>query len=65
MKINDLFKHDLLNTKPIILKENGGVVETSKTAHNIDLIVIALIFGITAILLTKIYKPYETTSKEN
>ena len=32
---------------------------------NIDLIFIALIFGVTAILITKIYKPYERTRKEN
>ena len=65
MKINDLFKHDILNSRPIFLKENGGALEINKHTNNIDLIVIAIIFGVTAILMTKIYKPYERTSKEN
>ena len=65
MKINDLFKNDLLNSQPIFLKENGGVLETNKQTNNIDLVFIALIFGVTAILITKIYKPYERTRKEN
>ena len=65
MKINDLFKHDLLNSRTIFLKENGGVLETNKHTNNIDLIVIALIFSVTAILMIKIYKPYERTRKEN
>jgi hypothetical protein len=30
MKINDLFKHDILNPKPIILKEYGGIIERTK-----------------------------------
>ena len=65
MKINDLFKNDLLNSRSIFLKENDGVLETNKHTNNIDLIFIALIFGATAILITKMYKPYERTRKEN
>lgn len=65
MKINDLFKHDLLNSQQIFIKENGGILETTKQTNNIDLIAIVLIFGVTVILMTKIHKPYERTSKEN
>jgi hypothetical protein len=65
MKINDLFKYDLLNSQQIFIKENGGILETTKQTNNIDLIAIVLIFGVTVILMTKIHKPYERTSKEN
>lgn len=65
MKINDLFKHDLLNSQQIFIRENGGIIESQKQTNNIDLIAIVLIFGVTVILMTKIYKPYERTRKEN
>ena len=65
MKINDLFKHDLLNSQQTFIKVNGGILETNKQTNNIDLIAIVLIFGVTVILMTKIHKPYERTSKEN
>ena len=63
MKINDLFKQDILNPKPILVKEYGERIERTierKTTINSETIIMVLLFGLTAILLTTKTSNYET-----
>jgi|GEM_PF-7110491 len=64
MKINDLFKEDLLNSKPILINEYGVTIE-KKTSNNFEILLLALLFGLTTILITTKYKYNERTTKEN
>jgi len=68
MKITDLFKQDILNPKPIILKEYEGTIERTKERKitiNSEAVLMVLLFGLTAILLTTKISKYETRRKEN
>lgn len=68
MRLNDLFKQDILNPKPILLKEYGGAIERTKeikTTINSEAVLMVLLFGLTAILLTTKISKYETRRKEN
>jgi hypothetical protein len=65
MRINDLFKQDILNPKPILIKEYGGVINQTKTKINSEVILLALLFGLTTILITSKQISYGTTRKEN
>jgi hypothetical protein len=64
MKINDLFKQDILNPKPILLKEYGGTIERKKTINS-EAVLMVLLFGLTAILLITKASNNETRRKEN
>jgi hypothetical protein len=68
MKINDLFEQDILNPKPILIKEYGGRIERTierKTTINSETILMVLLFGLTAILLTNNTSNYGKKRKEN
>ena len=65
MRINDLFNQDILNPKPILIKEYGGIINQTKTKMNSDVILLALLFGLTTIVLTSKKLSYGTTRKEN
>jgi hypothetical protein len=68
MKITDLFKQDILNPKPILIKEYGGRLERTierKPPINSETILMVMLFGITAILLTTNTSNYGTKRKEN
>jgi hypothetical protein len=68
MKINDLFKQDILNPKPILLKEYGGTIERTierKRTINSEAVLMVLLFGLTAILLITKTSNNETRRKEN
>jgi hypothetical protein len=68
MKITDLFKQDILNPKPILIKEYGGSLERTierKTTINSETILMVLLFGLTTILITTKQISYGTTRKEN
>ena len=64
MKITDLFKQDILNPKPILIKEYGGTTE-KPSSINSETILLTLLFGLTAIILTSKLITYETARKEN
>jgi len=51
MKITDLFEHDILNPKPILIKESGGVIEETNKI-NPEAVFLVLMFSLTIILLT-------------
>jgi hypothetical protein len=68
MKITDLFKQDILNPKPILLKEYGGTIERTierKRTINSEAVLMVLLFGLTAILLITKTSNNETRRKEN
>jgi len=68
MRITDLFKQDILNPKPILIKEYGGSLERTierTTTINSEAIILALLFGLTTVLLTLKTINYGTTRKEN
>jgi|LakMenEpi03Aug12_release.lakeMendotaPanAssembly.Ray.scaffolds.fasta_scaffold2513044_2 hypothetical protein len=68
MKITDLFKQDILNPKPIILKEYGGIIEKTKdkkSTINSEAVLMVMLFGLTTILLTTKTSKYETRRKED
>jgi hypothetical protein len=65
MRITDLFKQDILNPKPILIKEHGGLLNQTKTKLNSEAILLSLLFGLTAIIVTLKKTPYGTTRKEN
>ena len=64
MKISDLFKQDILNPKPILIKEYGGTIE-KPSSINSEAILLSLLFGLTVILLTSKQITYGTSRKEN
>ncbi|WP_445717313.1 hypothetical protein [Flavobacterium sp.] len=64
MKISDLFKQDILNPKPILIKEYGGIIERPSSINS-EAILLTLLFGLTAILVTSKQISYGTTRKEN
>ena len=64
MKISDLFKQDILNPKPILIKEYGGTIE-KLSSINSEAILLTLPFGLTVILLTSKQITYGTSRKEN
>lgn len=51
MKIDDLFKQDILNIKPILIKESGGVIEKTNKI-NPEAVFLVLMFSLTIITLT-------------
>jgi hypothetical protein len=64
MKITDLFKQDILNPKPILIKEYRGIIER-QSSINSEAILLTLLFGLTVILVTSKQISYGTTRKEN
>lgn len=64
MRITDLFKQDILNPKPILIKEYGGTIE-KPSSINSEAILLTLLFGLTVILLTSKQITYGTSRKEN
>lgn len=68
MRITDLFRQDILNPKPILLKEYGGTVNSTlerKTTINSEAVLMVMLFGLTAVLLTTKISKHGTTRKEN
>lgn len=64
MKITDLFKQDILNPKPILIKQHGGTIERPSPLNS-EAILLTLLFGLTAILITSKQITYGTSRKEN
>lgn len=64
MKITDLFKQDILNPKPILIKEYGGTIERPFSINS-EAILLTLLFGLTVILVTSKQITYGTSRKEN
>jgi hypothetical protein len=64
MKVNDLFKRDFLNPKPIYM-EKGDIQTTNNKDFNFKVLLVTLLFGITAIYITSNNKTYGTKRKEN
>lgn len=64
MKINDLFKKDFLNPEPIYLEKVGDETKSNKD-FNFKVLLVTLIFGITAILLTSNNNINGTKREEN
>lgn len=64
MKITDLFKQDILNPKPILIKQNGGTIERPSSLNS-ETILLILLFGLTAILITSKQITYGKSRKEN
>lgn len=64
MKITDLFKQDILNPKPILIKEYGGTIERPSSINS-EAILLTFLFGVTAIIVTLKKTTYGTTRKEN
>lgn len=68
MKITDLFKKDILNPKPILLKEYGGAIETIKERKNTinsEAVLMVLLFGLTTFLLTTKISKHEKGRKKD
>ncbi|MBP9848497.1 MAG: hypothetical protein KBC58_03585 [Flavobacterium sp.] len=64
MKITDLFKQDILNPKPILIKEYGGTTERPSSINS-EAILLTLLFGLTVILVTSKQITNGTSRKEN
>lgn len=64
MKITDLFKQDILNPKPILLKEYEATIERPSSLNS-EAILLTLLFGLTVIIVTSKQVTYGTTRKEN
>ena len=64
MKITDLFKQDILNPKPVLIREYGVTTERTSSLNS-EAILLTLLFGLTAIIVTSKQITYGTARKEN
>lgn len=65
MKITDLFKQDILNPKPILLREGYDETIQKTTKIKSEAILLAVLFGLTTLLIVLNTKNYESRRKEN